>query len=88
MTEVSDLVDLHLNNDSTDDVTSKPSPTVPVDDSRKRQLEEPDEHDKIESKKFKTNDTANDVETNKMSKRQMKKIHKQQMWLEKKALRK
>jgi hypothetical protein len=88
MTAVSDNVDLHLNNDFTNDVVSKPLPTIPVDGSGKRQSEEQDEFDEGEQKKCKTNDTANNVEENQMSKRQIKKIQKQQMWLEKKALRK
>lgn len=87
-TAVPDIVDLHLNNYSSDDVVPEPSPIFSAKDSGKRQLVEPDERGEGEPKRCKTSVNVNNVDTTTMSKRQIKKMHKQQKWLEKKALRK
>lgn len=89
MTAVPDIVDLQPpNHDSPDGVAPDLLPAVPVEDSGKRKLDELDERDESEPKKCKTDVDADNVETAPLSKRQIKKMHKHQMWLEKKALRK
>lgn len=62
-----------------------PEQTVSID-LGKRSLEEP-EVDNDERKKFKTNEDVNNDQPT-LSKRQIKKIQKQQYWLDQKAKRK
>lgn len=77
-------------NKSPETVDIKPdndTKAVAVGEIVKRPLDESEDACEIKPKICKQDEESNDSQSNNLSKRQLKKIHKQQMWLEKKAKR-
>jgi len=80
-----DVLDTDAEND-TDRVVNVPEPNAVLNGSGKRPLETSEENDEGEQKKSKINDWDDDGGPA-MSKRELKKLARQQKWLEGKASR-
>jgi len=79
MNESPETIDLKPNHDNDN---------VSVEETGKRSLDESEDVDESKQHKLcKINDES-DTDQSTLSKRQLKKIHKQQLWMEKKAKRK